>query len=223
LAQRPGVIINGARNLTARCGARLNPMDFLQDDALSIAHTPSGDKQKSIELQALTIMPSMDTTRLLNSKKDGLESRSPYYPNAGCGYGNFNVHLPRVSNGSVDEGQTSSVSSMSSATGQSTQSRSSSGGLFLHDMNSGLEFPTDSILEKYTQAVEELEQAEHESSSLSLPMEAIAADANTNTNTNTNAPDISTPRSTTTAGTSESAQAASRSSSSASSKPATTI
>jgi hypothetical protein len=81
---------------------RLKIMANFQDDALSIAHTDSGDKPKSAKLQAVTIMPSMDTRRLLNNKNK-FEPQSPYYPNAGCGFGNFDLHLPTGSS-IVDEG-----------------------------------------------------------------------------------------------------------------------
>jgi hypothetical protein len=131
-SERPGVIIHGTRAalsrtrhaLSRQCGA-LNPLQAVFGDPLqsffSQDHQPQPNESRppSVELVA----PNSQMTAM-----------SPLYPNAGCGFGNFNVHMQEP---------TSSVSSISSERTRSVRTHNS---LFLPQLD-------NSILEQYEQAV----------------------------------------------------------------------
>ncbi|KAL3916214.1 MAG: hypothetical protein SGARI_008004 [Bacillariaceae sp.] len=100
LHERPGSIIHGQRYTCSgkRCGAMLDPSEIFGDD--------EKPNSKTLELSDLNV-PSLD-----NSHKMIKEAPTPQnlFPNAGCGFGAFNVHLP------IGRPRTSSsVSSMSNS------------------------------------------------------------------------------------------------------------
>jgi hypothetical protein len=102
LAERPGSIIHGQRYTCSgkRCGAMLDPLEIFGDDEKLCNH------RKTLEMSDLNV-PSLDS-----GDKRIKEAPTPksLFPNAGCGLGAFNVHLP-----SGRHRTSSSVSSMSSS------------------------------------------------------------------------------------------------------------
>jgi len=135
LTERPGVIVHGKRLYWAqRCHGTLNAMELMGygDDATVGKHDPAQGSVRSIELSDMSIPQIEDTGRRLGCKS----VRPKLFPNAGCGFGNFNVHLP-----TRREPSGSSVSSISiSASNHSEKSCR----IFRNDT---------SILEKYEQHV----------------------------------------------------------------------
>jgi hypothetical protein len=138
-SERPGVIIHGTRTalsrtrhaLSRQCGA-LNPLQTVFGDPLQSffsqehQHQPQLNESRppSVELMAP------------NSQKT---ATSPLYPNAGCGFGNFNVHMQEP---------TSSVSSISSVRTHNSRSVRTHNSLYLPQLDNSI-----SILEQYEQAV----------------------------------------------------------------------
>lgn len=111
LIQRPGVIIHGAKNIWDRkCGATLNPLEVMGGNSFE-ASTPSPAEEKAAarrkrrtesNLSAVMEMSSVTSNSIDSRQRKHKErqeqkkyTRSPMYPNAGCGFGNFNVMLPR--------------------------------------------------------------------------------------------------------------------------------
>jgi len=88
LTERPGEIIHGKRLYWKhQCHGTLNPMEILG----------VGEKRNSsIELSDLQVPGLGDTTIDSHRVRDTAKpSATPkLFPNAGCGFGNFNVHLP---------------------------------------------------------------------------------------------------------------------------------
>lgn len=175
LRQRPGVIIHGARDYWKRkCGATLNPLEIMgtfDSDAAPPPRVPSppvaqgvastfdssagthlrSHRQSDTKARTQNMWPSglelpeMQTTDKKSPSLDFDAPISPRYPNAGCGFGNYNVNVPGPRGGIVKNesagGETSSaggdlgtagydlstisVSSMSSATGGNQSNDSS--------------------------------------------------------------------------------------------------
>ncbi|KAL3922450.1 MAG: hypothetical protein SGILL_002203, partial [Bacillariaceae sp.] len=135
LADRPGSIIHGERYActTKRCGA-LDPLECFGDDEKSCTNN------KALELACLQV-PSIDHKE---ESKRNTEPPTPHFPNAGCGFGAFNVHLP-----TGRPRTSSSLSSMS--TSQNSHERT---------QESKLARSQASILEKYEMHVSQLEKKE---------------------------------------------------------------
>ena len=99
LTERPGVIMHGKRLYWAQqCHGTLNPIELMGcggDDHSTTErrkqHHPQEASVRSIELSDLSIPQIGDTRRRHNDSKT---TRPKLFPNAGCGFGNFNVHLP---------------------------------------------------------------------------------------------------------------------------------
>ena len=136
LSDRPGIIVHGKRLYWKnQCHGTLNPMEILGIDNKNSDGSPSSKPKRSsiLELSNLKI-PSIKSTK----GRAGLDQdETPkLFPNAGCGFENFNVHLPtgRPTRAS------SSVSSISASASQLSDKSSSTSKIVRNDT---------SILEKY--------------------------------------------------------------------------
>jgi hypothetical protein len=111
LAERPGVIIHGQRLYctSKRCHGLLDPFEVFGDDESTQDNKKGGNNGTALELSSLQV-PSID-----QNKSNRRETPSSAYPNAGCGFGAFNVHLPSV------RGRTGSSLSSMSASQNSTE------------------------------------------------------------------------------------------------------
>jgi hypothetical protein len=109
MTERPGVIVYGKRLYWAnKCHATLNPMEIIGADKKT-------DSDRSIELPDLQV-PRLDRNARGRSSS-ALSTTPKLFPNAGCGFGNFNVHLP-----SGRPRTNSSVSSISASASQNSGS-----------------------------------------------------------------------------------------------------
>jgi hypothetical protein len=112
LIERPGVIINGAQNCwDHRCGANLDPMDLMGsfDGSFGPSSSPTSGGNARIKsrrkrraksnLPDVMEMSSVATSNSIESKNQQEQQNAnkgrSLYPNAGCGYGDFNVLLPK--------------------------------------------------------------------------------------------------------------------------------
>ena len=93
LHERPGSIIHGHRYTCSgkRCGAMLDPSEIFGDD-----EKHSNNNSKTLELADLNVPPLDNNNKNTDGKKMIMEAPTPQnlFPNAGCGFGAFNVHLP---------------------------------------------------------------------------------------------------------------------------------
>lgn len=101
LNERPGEIIHGERMYCSskRCHGNMDPFDVFGDD--------EDTSIKMLEMSGLQV-PSIDHPAMDRAR--GPRTSRSSFPNAGCGFGAFNVHLPK---GRPRTG--SSVSSMSAS------------------------------------------------------------------------------------------------------------
>jgi hypothetical protein len=92
LVERPGVIIHGQRLYftSKRCHGLLDPFEVFGDDESRQDNKKGGNNGTALELSSLQV-PSIDQNKL-----NRWETPSSAYPNAGCSFGAFNVHLPSV-------------------------------------------------------------------------------------------------------------------------------
>ncbi len=103
LIQRPGIIVHGAHRYWSRkCGGTLNPLEvmgtFDGDNYVASASPTSGNRRTSPKYKRRTTSLSsvLELSQVTISSNEGSDKkqfvpRSPRYPNAGCGLGNFNV------------------------------------------------------------------------------------------------------------------------------------
>ena len=131
LAERPGVIVNGKRLYWKnQCHGTLNPLEILGVND----RKNSNKSDRSVELSDLQIPSIEHNTR--GGRSSGKEPKMPkLFPNAGCGFGNFNVPLP--------VGRPRASSSVSSISASASQNSSQEGPLNRIARND------TSILEKY--------------------------------------------------------------------------
>mmetsp|Transcript_25667 Transcript_25667/g.60470 ORF Transcript_25667/g.60470 Transcript_25667/m.60470 type:complete len:423 (+) Transcript_25667:97-1365(+) len=123
LTERPGVIVHGRRLYWAKqCHGTLNPFQILG------TNEADGKDSDSISVELSEVQGRRG--RNVASKKKNL-----LFPNAGCGFGNFNVHLP-----TGRPRASSSVSSMSASASQHSMDKSQGCNIVRNDT---------SILEKY--------------------------------------------------------------------------
>jgi hypothetical protein len=136
LSERPGEIIHGERMYCSskRCHGNMDPFDVFGDD--------EDRSNKTLELSCLQV-PSMDHPGFEKVREP--QTPKHLYPNAGCGFGAFNVHLP---NGRPRTG--SSVSSMSAS--QNSNERS---------MEDRIAQTDERILEKYELHVARTEKGQN--------------------------------------------------------------
>lgn len=134
LIQRPGVIVHGAqRYWSKKCGATLNPLEVMGtldgDNYVASLSPASSQRHLSPKFTRRTtslssVLELSQVTTNSNESGEGNKKlsvpRSPRYPNAGCGLGNFNV-LIRTPKGNKNDGNgsgldltTRSISSVSS-------------------------------------------------------------------------------------------------------------
>ena len=91
LHERPGSIIHGQRYTCSgkRCGAMLDPSEIFGDD-----EKPSnGNTSKTVELADLNV-PDLNNNADDRKIKEVPPTPQHLFPNAGCGFGAFQVHLP---------------------------------------------------------------------------------------------------------------------------------
>ena len=126
LIDRPGVVIHGAVqrfDCSGACDAILNPSEIMNDIPTPIATAPSQVQNPSFRISksysrtGLTTIGGRNTPTpsITLAGQDTMTTapKSPLFPNAGCGFGNYNIHMPATySKGASGE---SSVSSMSSS------------------------------------------------------------------------------------------------------------
>lgn len=118
LTERPGVIVHGKRLYWAQqCHDTLNPMEILGiHDNQNEKKNKQIESSRSIELSDLQL-PTMDENAVGQSRRGAAKKKTPkLFPNAGCGFGNFNVHLPVGR-----QRASSSVSSMSASASQNSE------------------------------------------------------------------------------------------------------
>jgi hypothetical protein len=170
----------GRLDCTQRCGANMNPMDIMLDDPhdsilashtstpttklisnVRLAHTNTASS--TIELSNLKMPPSMETHTGVGGGAATATAtttilpmcempKSPlYYPNAGCGFGNFNVHMPAPN----QQGGINTLMGDSSVSSMSTGTHSNNSSTRKKQESCAID-STSSILEKYEQAMEEL-------------------------------------------------------------------
>ena len=138
LSDRPGVIINGSRftNCTNQCHANLDPREVFEMSTFNVCGGNTNDKNR-LDLSALQL-PSVDEDSShkggdiqqsdTNKKVVASTPKKLMYPNAGCGLGEYRVHMPRMRSncsggGSWRHRTDSSVSSLS-ASNHSKRNRS---------------------------------------------------------------------------------------------------
>lgn len=112
VTERPGVIVHGKRLYWKnQCHTTLNPLEILGVDR-------KGASDGVVELSDLSV-PSLDANHHnTKGRRSGRKATTTpkRFQNAGCGFGNFNVHLP------VENRRTnSSVSSMSASASQNSE------------------------------------------------------------------------------------------------------
>ena len=138
LTDRPGIIVHGKRLYWKnQCHDTLNPLEILGIEKRRSSSHNNRTKQKTIELKDLHL-PDMKKNRSTMALDELATPKM--FPNAGCGFGNFNVHLPDTSNYNGAPGlrpprTSSSVSSMSASASQNSER--------------GIARKDTSILEKY--------------------------------------------------------------------------
>ena len=124
LTERPGVIVHGRRLYWAKqCHGTLNPFEIL------------GATETYIKKDSDSISVELPELQGRRSRNAGKKSHNSLFPNAGCGFGNFNVHLP-----AGRARASSSFSSMSASASQHSTEKSRAGDIVRNDT---------SILEKY--------------------------------------------------------------------------
>jgi len=132
LTERPGVIVHGKRLLWAKqCHGTLNPLEILGGDRYRDRDRKI-QTDRAIELSDLQV-PKIHNTRGRNRKDAATTPK--LFPNAGCGFGNFNVHLPIGR-----QRASSSVSSIGASASTHSESQKGTGKIVRNDT---------SILEKY--------------------------------------------------------------------------
>jgi hypothetical protein len=109
VTERPGVIVHGKRLYWKnQCHSTLNPLEILGGDRKSAS-------DGLVELSDLSV-PRLDANGTKGRNGRDATTTLKRFPNAGCGFGNFNVHLP------VENRRTnSSVSSMSASASQNSE------------------------------------------------------------------------------------------------------
>lgn len=120
LSERPGVIINGKRlSCTNRCHANLDPRDVFELNEKSSGRGEGGEHSQALEMSALQVPSIDDDNSLTGDRIDPKSVSTPktlLYPNAGCGFGDYRIHMPRMrSNASGRPRADSSLSSMSAS------------------------------------------------------------------------------------------------------------
>ncbi len=136
ITDRPGIIVHGKRLYWKnQCHDTLNPLEILGVDTRSSRHKSN----RTMELSDLQIPNIARNTR----ERAGIDELATpkMFPNAGCGFGNFNVHLP-----TGRPRTSSSVSSISASASQNSEK------------NSVIVRSDTSILEKYELHVSATEQ-----------------------------------------------------------------
>lgn len=131
LSDRPGVIIHGHKN-NYQCHATLDPRELFEMANLNRfcrtgnATKSDGDDGVNLDVSALQL-PSVDEgsscygrdmggERQNDTNKNTATPRNLLYPNAGCGFGEYQIHMPRMgSNCSGGRPSGSSVSSLSAS------------------------------------------------------------------------------------------------------------
>jgi hypothetical protein len=116
VTERPGVIVHGKRLYWKnQCHSTLNPLEILGVDR-------KGASDGLVEMSDLSV-PRLDdnhhhhhNTKGRRSGRDTITTTPKRFPNAGCGFGNFNVHLP-----AENTRTNSSVSSMSASASQNSE------------------------------------------------------------------------------------------------------
>jgi len=135
LSDRPGVIINGSRfaSCTNQCHANLDPREVFEMSTFNVCGGNSYDKndKNRLDLSGLQL-PSVDEDSSHNGggiqqsdtdkKVVASTPKKLMYPNAGCGLGEYRVHMPRMR--SNCSGRTDSSLSSLSASGHSKRNRS---------------------------------------------------------------------------------------------------
>ena len=133
LSDRPGVIINGNRfvNCTNQCHANLDPREIFEMSTFNVCDGTSNDQNDKNRLDTSALqMPSVDEDSSHNGgnihqsgtdkKVAASTPKKLMYPNAGCGLGEYRVHMPRMRSncsggGSWRQRTDSSVSSLSAS------------------------------------------------------------------------------------------------------------
>jgi len=132
LTERPGVIVHGKRLYWAKqCHGTLNPLEIL---GATNSDQIKESGQVSVELSELRV-PSIERHKKGRSMNAVTKPKVLLFPNAGCGFGNFNVHLPTGS-----ARASSSVSSISASASHHSTDKSQTCQIVRNDT---------SILEKY--------------------------------------------------------------------------
>uniref|UniRef100_A0A7S0UKT1 Uncharacterized protein n=1 Tax=Pseudo-nitzschia delicatissima TaxID=44447 RepID=A0A7S0UKT1_9STRA len=136
ITDRPGIIVHGKRLYWKnQCHDTLNPLEILGVDTRS-------NRQKSNRTMELSDLQIPNIPRNTRGRVGIDELATPkMFPNAGCGFGNFNVHLP-----TGRPRTSSSVSSISASASQTSEK------------NSVIVRNDTSILEKYELHVSATEQ-----------------------------------------------------------------
>jgi len=111
-SERPGVILRGKRLYWTKQCHGVNPFEMFNND-----DDGKDLERNSVELSELQV-PTIDLTT--KGKNSGITPQNLLFPNAGCGFGKFNVHLPSSEGRPRTSSSVSSMSASASASQNST-------------------------------------------------------------------------------------------------------